>query len=249
MRRYLVFVGELTAVSFIVLSLFLLGTGTAVTYAQDGAEATPTPDRLAQPPTAEAPTQADEGEQLYWLHCQPCHGDVGQGFTEAEDDDWRAQYPPEEKYCWESGCHGERPYEEGFRIPTRVPAVMGDGTLERFYSTAQLHAYIKGAMPYQWPGTLQDEEYLQITAFLAASHGVWDGTVLTTTNLSEFVLNPELIPTPPATAVSNPSPSLEQNTTNREDAAYKGYQPLVATIGIIFGIVVIGGIVWLRRNR
>ena len=231
----------------VVMCLFLLGTGTAVSYAQDGEEPPPTVDRLAQPPTVAAPTQADEGEQLYWLHCQPCHGDVGQGFTEAEDDDWRSQYPPEEKYCWESGCHGERPYENGFKIPTRVPAIIGEGTLERFYSTAQLHAYIKGAMPYQWPGTLQDEEYLQLTAFLAKSHDVWNGTILTTTNLSEFVLNPELIPTP------QPTPQVvfteETAATDQPDTTYTNYVGLLSLIGVIIGILVIGGVIWVRRNR
>ena len=81
---------------------------------------TPTPDRLAPPPTVPSPTQADEGAQLFWLHCQPCHGDRGQGLT----DEWRAQYPPEEEYCWESGCHGNQPYDEAFALPTRVPAVI-----------------------------------------------------------------------------------------------------------------------------
>lgn len=44
--------------------------------------ATPTIDRLLAPPTVPAPNQADEGAQLYWLHCQPCHGDQGQGLTD-----------------------------------------------------------------------------------------------------------------------------------------------------------------------
>src|SRR5688572_23546779 len=56
---------------------------------------TPTIDRLAAPPTVENPNQADEGAQLYWLHCLPCHGDQGQGLT----DEWRAQYPPEDQNC------------------------------------------------------------------------------------------------------------------------------------------------------
>ncbi|MGH2538884.1 MAG: hypothetical protein ACRDHL_15955, partial [Candidatus Promineifilaceae bacterium] len=70
-------------------------------------------DRLASP-TPAGHAQSDSGAQLYWLHCQPCHGDQGQGLT----DEWRAQYPPEEQNCWQSGCHGPRPYEEGFSLPT-----------------------------------------------------------------------------------------------------------------------------------
>jgi len=45
---------------------------------------TPTPDRLAPPPTVASPAQADVGAQVYWLNCQPCHGDRGQGLT----DEW-----------------------------------------------------------------------------------------------------------------------------------------------------------------
>jgi mono/diheme cytochrome c family protein len=135
---------------------------------------TPTVDRLAPPPTVENPTQADEGAYDYWLNCQPCHGDRAQGLT----DEWRAQYPPEDQNCWESGCHGDRPYENGFTLPTRVPALVGDGSLERFETLGQLYNYMRSAMPYQAPGNLSDEEYLAITAFLAREHGVWDGTRL-----------------------------------------------------------------------
>ena len=106
-----------------------------------------TPDRLAAPPTVASPNQADEGAQLFWLHCQPCHGDVGQGLT----DDWRAQYPPEDQYCWNSGCHGPRPYEEGFTLPTAVPAVIGDGTLRRFTTLDSVYRYVSVAMPYFFP--------------------------------------------------------------------------------------------------
>ena len=47
---------------------------------------TPTLDRLAPPPTVASPTQADVGAQVYWLNCQPCHGDRSQGLT----DEWFA---------------------------------------------------------------------------------------------------------------------------------------------------------------
>ena len=68
-----------TAVIILTLSSLALAQGTP----------TPTVDRLAAPPTVPAPNQADEGAQLYWLYCQPCHGDQGQGLT----DEWRAQFP------------------------------------------------------------------------------------------------------------------------------------------------------------
>jgi cytochrome c len=130
--------------------------------------ATPTPDRLAPPPTVANPNQADTGAQLFWLNCQPCHGDRGQGLT----DEWRAQYPPEDRNCWDSGCHGERPYESGFRLPRAVPALVGPGALARFPSAATLHAYVSAAMPFQAPGSLSSDEYWAITAWLARQHGI-----------------------------------------------------------------------------
>lgn len=152
---------------------------------------TPTIDRLAPPPTVENPTQADEGAYHFWLNCQPCHGDQGQGLT----DEWRAQYPPEDQNCWNAGCHGNLPYESGFKLPTTVPAVIGQGSLARFVTLEQVYHFTRAAMPFQAPGSLSDEEYLAITAFLARAHGVWDGTTpLTETNLSAVRLQPITTP-------------------------------------------------------
>src|SRR5258705_12046070 len=132
--------------------------------------AAPTLDRLAAPPTAASPNQADTGAQLYWLHCQPCHGDRAQGLT----DEWRAQYPPEDQNCWNSGCHGQQPYANGFILPTQVPALVGAGTLSRFATAADLHNFISRAMPFQAPGSLKPDEYWSITAFLLRGHGLPD---------------------------------------------------------------------------
>lgn len=171
---------------------------------------TPTIDRLAAPPTVENPTQADEGAQLFWLHCQPCHGDQGQGLTE----EWRAQYPPEDQNCWESGCHGRRPYENGFTLPTSVPAVTGEDSLERFETMEQVYSFIVAAMPYQNPGHLSEEEYLAITAFLARAHDLWDGTSLNIDNIGSFRLR-----SPAASETADPSvpqPTQVENAGNDE---------------------------------
>jgi cytochrome c len=135
---------------------------------------TPTGDRLAAPPTV-APadrTQADEGAQVYWLNCQPCHGDVGQGLTDALNDDWRAQYPVEDHNCWESRCHGDRPYDDGFTLPRTVPAVIGPGALARFATAAELQGYIRQAMPFHAPGSLSEPEYWALTAFLLRANAL-----------------------------------------------------------------------------
>jgi mono/diheme cytochrome c family protein len=150
----------------------------------------PTPDRLAPPPTVPSPTQADTGAQLYWLHCQPCHGDRGQGLT----DEWRDQYPPEDRNCWNAGCHGERPYEHGFTLPRSVPALIGPGTLARFQTADELHAFVSTAMPFQARGSLKPEEYWAIVAWLARGHGV--EATLNADNAGAVRLHPEAVAAP-----------------------------------------------------
>lgn len=136
------------------------------------ADVTPTPDRLAEPTLPAAPSQADHGAQVYWLSCMPCHGDQGQGLT----DEFRATYPPEEEYCWESGCHGANPYESGFTLPKKIPAVIGDTTLAKFADAAQLHAYIRATMPFWKPGSLTEEESWRVTAFLLRQNNLWNAS-------------------------------------------------------------------------
>lgn len=166
-----------------LLKFILLSLGIALLFAglffEDGtadsvalqADATPTPDRLAQPTLPVAPSQADHGAQVYWLSCMPCHGDRGQGLT----DEFRTTYPPEEQYCWERGCHGEVPYDNGFKLPMKIPAVIGPSTLGKFADAAQLNAYIRAAMPFWKPGSLTEEESWRVTAFLLRENDLWDG--------------------------------------------------------------------------
>jgi cytochrome c len=130
----------------------------------------PTPDRLAQPTLPPSPSQADLGSQVYWLSCLPCHGDRGQGLT----DEFRQAYPPEDQNCWDSGCHGERPYDHGFTLPKQVPALVGAGTLHNFPDAAVLHSYIAAAMPYWKPGSLSEQDSWSVTAFLLRQNGLWD---------------------------------------------------------------------------
>lgn len=127
-----------------------------------------TRDRLAQPTLPASPSQADHGAQVYWLSCLPCHGDLGQGLT----DEFRATYPPEDRNCWESGCHGERPYDNGFKLPASIPAVVGADALQKFPNAAVLQAYIKAAMPFWKPGSLTDDDAWAVTAFLLRENGL-----------------------------------------------------------------------------
>ena len=133
-------------------------------------DATPTPNRLAEPTLPAVPSQADHGAQVYWLSCLPCHGNKGQGLT----DEFRTTYPPEEQYCWNRGCHGEVPYEQGFTIPKKIPAVIGPTTLAKFSDGAQLNAYIRAAMPFWKPGSLTEEDAWRVTAFILRQNSLWD---------------------------------------------------------------------------
>jgi hypothetical protein len=115
-----------------------------------------------------SPSQADLGAQSYWLHCLPCHGDRGQGLS----DEFRLQYPPGHQNCWEAGCHGPRPYEDAFQVPTIVPAVIGSGELDAYGDAGVLGAYIRAAMPRQAPGSLDETTSWEIAAFLPREIGV-----------------------------------------------------------------------------
>jgi hypothetical protein len=142
----------------------------------------PQPDRLTAPasvlqtaatptplynPTATPPTQGGHGKDIFFVYCMPCHGDQGQGLT---DEFRNRQYPPEDVNCWKSGCHGDRPYENGFKLPKTVPVLIGAGALQRFDTAQNLYDFIRRAMPFNKPGSLNDEQYLQLSVFLLESN-------------------------------------------------------------------------------
>lgn len=227
----------------VFLSLFILAS---LTMAQDTPDpsplsVTPTVDRLAAPPTVPAPTQADEGAQLYWLYCQPCHGDQGQGLT----DEWREQFPEEEQYCWQSGCHsehGKNKPEHGFILPTVVPALIGEDSLKNFETVQQLYFYIRQAMPYEMPGRLTDEEYWAITAHLLQARNLWDGTPLNETNTARLRFNP---------LTEEGTDQQERAGIDNREAAKTPQSTLPPAIIWGSGLVIIflAGGVWFWRGR
>ena len=154
-------------------SLGLLGWAVAVGMSVGPSPvASPSPalpaDRLVEPTLPPNPTTADLGSQVYWLYCMPCHGDRGQGLTV----EFREVYPPEDRNCWTSKCHGDVPYPGGFTLPTLVPAVIGEGALQNFASVTALNGFIRAAMPRQAPGSLSPEQYDQLMAFLVRENGL-----------------------------------------------------------------------------
>lgn len=230
-------------VGITAVSLSLLFINTSLASAQETPTRQPMPrpteDRLSAPPTVPSPTQVDEGEQLYWLHCQPCHGDVGQGLT----DEWRAEYPPDHQNCWQSGCHGDRPYENGFTLPETVPAIIGGGSLARFDTLGQLYAYTRSVMPFEYPGVLSDEEYLAVTAFLAQENDVWDGVHLTEANVEQRRLRPSEKVTDEPEATATPTGGFIMLPLF-SGAVWRG-----RLLGSALALAFIAGIVWLWRRR
>jgi hypothetical protein len=191
----------------------------------------PTPDRLAEPTLPSEPAPADYGAQLYWLHCMPCHGDVGQGLT----DEFRETYPPEDNNCWARGCHGKYPYEDGFTLPTTVPAIIGSNALTKFPAVSNLYGFIRGAMPFEYPGSLTEDEYWRITLFLLRENGINYDMDLDASNADQILL-PWAQPTPTPT----PLPST------LSASGFAGW-PLLAALFLLGGIPFL----WhaLRRKR
>jgi len=187
-------------IALLLAALFFDG-GTAASVNQ---QATPVNtlspfERLLKPTLPAEPSQADQGAQDYWLYCLPCHGDRGQGLTA----EFRETYPPEEVNCWQSGCHGERPYEFGFTLPTKVPAVIAHSALAKFSDAAQLNSYIRAAMPFWKPGSLTADEAWRVTAFILRENGLWDDVnELTESNASDVRL-----PRAALTPVTTPQPA------------------------------------------
>ena len=179
----------------LLLAGLLFEGGHAQTPLLQGTPA-PTQDRLAEPTLPANPTQADRGAHVYWLSCLPCHGDRGQGLT----DEFRATYPEEEQNCWQSGCHGKNPYESGFTIPKQIPALVGEKTLAKFSSGAQLYAYIQAAMPFWKPGSLSEEDAWKVTAFVLRENRLWnDAGELNETNAADVAIPRGMYLTPVVT--------------------------------------------------
>jgi cytochrome c len=184
-------------------------------------------ERLAKPTLPAEASQADLGAQDFWLYCLPCHGDRGQGLT----DEFRETYPPNEVDCWQSGCHGKRPYDNGFTLPTAIPAVIAHDAIHKFSDAAQLNAYIRAAMPYWKPGSLTEDEAWRVTAFIMRGNGLWDGVgELNASNASEIKI-PHGTPTP----VSSPQQAQVQERSG--DALWLLIPGGVAILVILFFIL------------
>ena len=183
----------LTACAFLLILIAFLSL-TSTVQASPQAQSTSTPTalptstfdikRLDKPVIAtDNSKQFKEGALLYWGVCMACHGDHGQGLTE----EWKDAFGPEDRNCWQSGCHGADHPPEGFLIPKDkiAPALAGPGRLTRFKNAQELHDYILANMPWWDPGQLTDEKAWQVSSYILGLQKVMPrGFELNDTNAS-----------------------------------------------------------------
>lgn len=115
-----------------------------------------------------------DGAAQYDYHCASCHGATGRGLAEA-----RTAFPESDRRC--ERCH--RPNNPAVLPPSalrpndafslgRAPALLGEeAELRSFGSAVALYDYLRATMPRFAPGSLREDTYLRITAFLSAAAG------------------------------------------------------------------------------
>jgi hypothetical protein len=204
--------------------LMLTGLFSETAYAQDAPSPTPTYDPLAEPFLPENPNEFELGRNWYWHNCMTCHGDVGQGLT----DEFRAIWPEDHQNCWAHGCHGGHNDDEGFPIPTIVPALVNEEKLAQFSSQGAFFEFLKSTHPPQDPGCLEDEQYQAIVKYVF--------------NMNDRPLD---VPTPEPTVISTPaSTSTPEIVSEKETSS----QPtLLFLVGA--GIMLIVAALWLLKHK
>jgi len=113
-------------------------------------------------------TQLEKGAEIWRLVCQDCHGDKGQGLTK----EWIAQWDPSDQNCWQAKCHANNHPPEGFVLPHYVPPLVGSTGLGQFQTASDLQAYMRDKMPWHKPGSLQEDEYWDLAAFVLDMNGI-----------------------------------------------------------------------------
>ena len=208
---------------FLFGSLIIIAEGqSAAAHAQDAPSPTATYDPLAEPVLPENPSEYELGQNWYWHHCMPCHGDKGQGLT----DEFRAIWPEDHQNCWGRGCHGGHGIEDDFPIPTVVPPIVSSAKLARFSSQQALFDFLKATHPPQYPGYLSDEQYHAIALFIFSMNNRTDAD------------NPTAAPT------LTPTPQPEQ--ANMENSRSPVILIIILGLGILLIITVV---VWGTRKR
>ncbi len=234
------FRGEVAGLT-ILLAIFGFGltgfTAEGFTGVAVGPTATPAAnmpsvmERLARPTLPAQPNQADLGSQVYYYVCMACHGDRGQGLTP----EWIASWGLGDKPCWQSKCHASNHPPEGFKLPEAIPAVVSPAVVGAFANALELHDYIAQNMPWQAPGTLEAEEYWQLTAFLVRENGIDPGPLpLNADNASQVRMRP--------VAPETPTPAVT------EQAGAGFWYAGGAVLVLVFGLILVKYIHHLLSN-
>lgn len=113
----------------------------------------------------------------------------------------------------------------------------------------QIYHYIRAEMPLEYPGKLSEEEYLAITAFLARSHGAWDGSPLTIDNVEQVRLRTGLAEDngPQAEQTAGDVVGLLSGTPTPNGVSVGAGEPpkavndLFAWGGIVLALILVGG--------
>ncbi len=111
--------------------------------------------------------QAQRGKQLYAEQCAMCHGSRGQGGTVPAA-------------------------VQGFG-GMKAPALVGPGSLDTMHTAENFYSFIKAAMPLQSPGSLTQQDYLDIIAYNMEQNKAAkpDQTPLTMGNAAQVKLHPK----------------------------------------------------------
>jgi cytochrome c5 len=215
--------------------------------------------RVLLPPLPASATQADRGAQVYMLVCSACHGSEGQGLTDA----WRATWAPKDQNCWQTKCHAASHPPDGFELPRYVPPVVGPMMSAHFRTALDLHDYIRTAMPWHDPGSLLDDQYWDITAFVIRLMGVDPGRMTLDPQSAAHLELPRVqgeagVVTPLASPTAVPSDSPPPHAPTRP-ALVEGTAPLAAAGGLppvrllvlVFAVatIAVGALLVVRSRR
>ncbi len=225
-RRRLIF--YTFGIAGVLICISLISMQVQPAHAQDPIP-TPTYDPLAQPELPPNPTKFEMGRYLFWRHCMPCHGDVGQGLT----DEFRVLWE-DHANCWDRGCHGGRKEDEGFPIPTVIPAIVTEDHLKQFTSEDELFGFLKATHPPQYPGYLEDEEYHDIVTIL-------------------FSMNERMLEEVVAIPTSSPAPSTKPVLvfTSTPDTKHKSMDvssSMLLLCAFLDIVIVAVGVIWARHK-
>ena len=110
-------------------------------------------------------------------------------------------------------CHGPNG-DDGF-----APAVSGPQSLRRFDSVRAVYDFVRQNMPFSAPGSLDDQTYLDVVAYLLSTRGIApDGEELSATTLDTTPLDPPATRELRVVATEHiaPDPNLAHNLMDLE---------------------------------